>query len=205
MTHLAQQAKQIFESAGVSGLQKFIRHARNAPYTTPLWTHGNTAIFLSDQSAIRHCRNRCAQRPDELPHLHFQWQEPDGAFHEEVLPATQDLPPYEPTDEHLDSITLLSWPTTESIHSTMLEIACEEAGVESDHLVDTPLGLAIIDTMAADSRRAVNEEMLDDQQPAAVMDNLDGLQRDYAEDAMKRVPKPQWTALVNYLKQRSQR
>ena len=201
MTHLAEQAKHIFETMGAPGLQNFIRHARNAPYTDPVWTHGNTGISLADDSAIRHCRNQCTQRPDELPHLNFLWQHADGSFEEAIRPATPDLPPCRAMDENIASMALLNWPTTESIHSTMLEIACGQAGIQSEHLPETPLGLAIIDTLAPDSRRAINEEILDDPQPSMAMDHLANLQHDYAVDAIIRLPQAQWDALVNYLRQ----
>ena len=103
--------------------------------------------------------------------------------------------------QKLASITLLDQPNTESIHLAMLSDACMEAGVDDDTLADTPLGLAIIDTLAPDSRSAVNEEMCSDPHPSEIAGYLEGLQRDYAADAVRRFPKQQWEALLNYLRQ----
>lgn len=200
MPHLAQHAMNVFQAMGLLGLQNFIRNARNAPYTDPVWAEGNTGIFLGDHSAIRHCRHHCAQRPDELPHLHFQWQEKDGSFQEAVLPATADFPANQKADDFLESTPLVNWPTTESIHSEMLRIAGQQAEVDVDAMAETPLGLAVIDTLAPDSRRAVNEEIAGDPQPSTIMSYLEALQRDYAKDAISRIPKPQWDSLVYYVR-----
>ena len=195
---LAQQAKEIFQSMGTAALENFIRHARDAPYTTPLWTSDDDYVFLPDENVIRHCRHRCYL---PKPHFHFKWRDPDGAMTEETLPAMQPMVADNKLSEEMASITLLDWPNTESIHLAMLSIACMEACVDGASIADTPLGLAIMDTIAPDSRSAVNEEMRSDPQPSVITGYLEGLQRDYAADAVRRVPKPQWDALLNYLRQ----
>lgn len=200
MDPLAKQAATLYEITGAAGLENFVRHAREADYREPVWSNGNSGTFLLDHSSIRHCRNQCRQRAAALPHFHFTWQDADGQFNEKVMAAPDPLASGDRLHDHLASLNLVSWPNTESIQGEMLRIAMSEAGLPDEDFAHSTAGLAIIDTLAPSNRLAINDEILEDPVPSTLRDHLDGLQYDYADDARRKLPPDQWTALVNFLK-----
>ena len=56
-----------------------------------------------------------------------------------------------------------------------------------------------MDSFAPDLRKAVNHEILEESCPQDIIDKVESYLDDYAEDAIKRVPKHQWEALVDHI------
>ena len=199
MSNQAETAANLFERLGLDALENYIRHARPEPYEAPIWKEQGSTIVLGDGGVVRHAIRYCPQHPDESPHFHFQWQDGDGEFHEVVHPAPDPIAAQSPLDDELKSVTLLNWPHTESIQLIVLEKAREQAGNAEYVTDDESADLAVMDTLAPASRRAVNLEIFADQQPNGVVDLLESLQFQPADDAIARIPQPQWDALVAHL------
>ena len=195
---LAQQATTIFDEMGETAMQLFVYHARHDQSQVGLWQNAKTET-LHDLSFVNlsNGHNHNAQ-------YIFTWLDDGDQPHVVSRPASDSAPPKppEPTYE------IMQWPTTEHIQQYALMRAVKEAAQRTDpgfSLDDRPIpdlslrNLAVMDLFAPELRKAANHEILSELCPQNAVDVLESYLDSYAEDAIKRVPKEQWHALVDHL------
>ena len=202
MNSLAQQALEIYDQYGEATMRNYALYAAyciqdEAPFQ--LWRHSNTQE-MGEHSHItrhRHDNPHDGQEEQEL-HYHFRWPEGKHSLADHIRKA-----------ELLDDATLspdytlLVWPNTWSIMVYVLERAFKQATeslgrTHDDYRPESITAVAIAHTIAPSLRDAVTRSIFDDRQPDAVMDILDSLSYDYADDAILYMGKGEFQKLVDH-------